>query len=268
MTEQEEIIEEVQEEAAPKEPEIPQEIINRAKMMGHIPKEEFRGDPEKWVPADKYAENLMPILRSQLGKYETEISSLKSTLEAQRKTTEKILKMSEKSQKIAYEQAKKDIMREQAQAVSDGDVEKWQKLEEKKESLPQPEVIVAEEPKNPIYDQWAAQNSWINEPDSDMAIFANSYGPIVQEKYPNISYPELLKKVEEKVKEVFPQKFSNPNRQNQTVVDTGAPTTPSKSKKTYNNLPADAKALCDQNVKDGLYKTKEEWVKVYYEEEE
>jgi hypothetical protein len=85
---------EAQEEAQGEAPEIvPQanpEIAQRAKMMGHIPKEEFRGDPEKWVDADKYverAENLMPILKSQLGKYENEISSLKATVDGQKKTT-------------------------------------------------------------------------------------------------------------------------------------------------------------------------------------
>jgi hypothetical protein len=37
--------------------------------------------------------------------------------------------------------------------------------------------------------------------------------------------------------------------------------------KTYNDLPADAKAMCDQNVEQKLFKNKEDWVKAYFEEE-
>lgn len=259
-------------EEVPREtpPEISPEIVQRAKTMGHIPKEEFRGDPEKWVPADKYverADNLMPILKSQMRKYESEIGTLKGTVAAQKKTTEKLLKMSETVQKTAYDQAKKDIRAQQTQAVSDGDVEKWQRLEDEKERIPTPEPIV-EEPQHPIYDQWAVQNNWINE-DKDMALYANSYGPIVQQQNPSMPYEELLKKVESKVREVFPHKFENPNRSQPAAVDGGTnrETPAPDNKQTYASLNAEEKAMCNQNVKDGLYKTKEDWVKVYYEEE-
>jgi hypothetical protein len=254
----------------PAVPEIPSETVERAKTMGHIPKEEFRGDPDKWVPADKYverADNLMPILKSQMRKYESEIGTLKGTVEAQKKTTEKLLKMSETVQKTAYDQAKRDLTAEQVQAVSDGDVEKWQKLEDQKEKLPTPEPVVAEEPQNPIFDRWAGENTWVND-DKDMALYANSYGPIVQQQNPSMSYEDILKTVETKVREVFPHKFENPNRSQPSPVDGGTnrETPPPDNKQTYTSLNAEEKAMCDQNVKDGLYKKKEDWVKVYYEE--
>ena len=251
--------------------EIAPEIIQRAKMMGHIPLEEFRGDPEKWVPADKYverAENLMPILKSQLGKYEHEISSLKSTVESQKKTTEKLLKMSETVQQRAYEQAKKDLTREQAQAVADGDVEKWQRLEDQKESLPRPEPVTPEpEQSSPVFDQWHTGNEWYLK-DEDMTDFANLYAQKLTKQNPSLAYNDVLQQVEEKVKTTFPQRFENPERAKPTAVDSGstreiAP----KTGKTYNDLPADAKEMCNQNVKQGLFKSKEDWVKVYFEEE-
>ena len=269
--------EEVHGEAPPVEevsretkPEISPETAERAKMMGHIPKEEFRGDPEKWVPADKYverADNIMPILKSQMRDYEQEIGTLRGTVESQRKTTEKLLKMNEKVQKTAYDQAKKDLTTQQVQAVTDGDVEKWQRLEDQKESLPAPDPV-PEAPQNPIYDQWVGHNNWITE-DKDMALYANSYGPILQEQNPSIAYPDLLEAVEKKVKEVFPHKFENPNRAQPAAVDssTNRTTPAAENKQTYERLNAEEKAMCNQNVKDGLYKTKEDWVKVYYEEE-
>jgi predicted RNase H-like nuclease (RuvC/YqgF family) len=79
-------------------PEISQETIDRARMMGWRPKEEFPGDPDKFTPADKWVErgeNMIPIMKSQMGKYENKISSLEAQIESQKKTTERLLKMSE-----------------------------------------------------------------------------------------------------------------------------------------------------------------------------
>ena len=277
MENQEEIQEEVQGEVpeieeVPRETEISQEIIDRARMMGHIPKEEFRGDPEKWVPPDKYverAENLMPVLKSQLGKYENKISNLEAQIESQKKTTEKLLKMGETVQKRAYEQAKRDLTAQQVQAVADGDVEKWQKLEDQKESLPQPEVIEAEQPvSSPVFDQWHTGNEWYLK-DEDMTDFANLHAQKLTKQNPNMPYEQVLQTVEKKIKETFPTRFANPNREVPSAVDgsTNRQVTPKSNGQSYNDLPADAKAMCNQNVEQGLYKSKEDWVKSYFEEE-
>ena len=270
MENQEEIQGEVPD--VPVEPQISQEIIDRARMMGHIPKEEFRGDPEKWVPPDKYverAESMMPIMKSQMGKYENKISNLEAQIESQKKTTEKLLKMGETVQKRAYEQAKKDLTAQQVQAVSDGDVEKWQRLEYQKESLPQPEVIEAEQPvSSPVFDQWRSGNEWYLK-DEDMTDFANLYGQKMQQQNPNMPYDQILTSVEKKIKETFPTKFENPNREIPSAVDgsTNRQVTEKSNGQSYNDLPADAKAMCNQNVEQGLYKSKEDWVKAYFEEE-
>ena len=252
-------------------PEIPDEVIQRAKMMGDIPKEEFRGDPSKWVPADKYverADNLMPILKSQLGKYEGEISNLKATVESQRKTTEKLLKMGETVQQRAYEQAKRELTKEQVQAVTDGDVTKWQQLEDQKEGLPKPEPVVVEEPQiSPAFNSWKSGNEWYLK-DDDMTEYANFYGQSLQSKSPTMPYEELLVKVEEKIKQTFPQRFENPERAKPSVVDGSATREIApKAGNSYNDLPADAKEMCNQNVKQGLFKSKEDWVKSYFEED-
>lgn len=267
METQEEV--EVQEPVVLHETPIPDEVVQRAKMMGHIPKEEFRGDPSKWVDAKKYverADNLMPILKSQLGKYEGEIANLRATVESQKKTTEKLLKMGETVQQRAYEQAKRELTKEQAQAVADGDVTKWQQLEDRKESLPKPEPVVVEEV-NPVFNQWHTGNEWYLK-DEDMTDFANIHAQKLTKQNPTLSYDQVLQRVEEKIKQTFPQKFENPARSQPSVVD-GSATREIVTKKgnTYNDLPADAKEMCNQNVKQGLFKSKEDWVKSYFEED-
>ena len=272
METQEEVHEETPEIPAEAVPQISQETIDRARGMGHRSKEEWRGDPDKWVPADKYVERgetLIPIMKSQMGKYENKISNLESQVESQKKTTEKILKMGETVQKRAYEQAKRDLTQQQVKAVSDGDVEKWQKLEDQKDDLPQPEPIEIEQPaSSPVFDAWAAKNDWYFN-DKDMNAFSDVLGKRMREENPNMPYYQILQAVETKIKETFPAKFDNPNRVIPSVVDGGQnrEIAPKANGKGYNDLPADAKTMCEQNVSQGLYKTKEDWTKAYFEEE-
>lgn len=253
------------------------EIVERAKSMGHIPLEEFKGDPERWVPPDKYierAENLMPILKSQLSRFETEIGTIKSenqtlkqALESQRATTKKIVEMGKTVGEQAYERAKKDIQAKQAKAVADGDVNTWQQLEDQKDKLQKPEPIAMDDPpvqQNPAFENWESANDWYGK-DPDATFFADKYGETLQQQNPTMAYQDILSAVETKVKEAFPSKFTNPNREQATTVEETSQRTQTThtGKKTYNNLPADAKAQCDVFVNEGII-TREKYVEDYF----
>jgi len=260
--------------------DISPELIEKAQRMGWIPPDEFKGDKSRFVPADKFvqrAEEMLPIMKTQLTKYdekvqkyESEIMGLKSSLDAQKKTTEKLVKMSKSISERAYEQAKKDLTKQQAQAVADGDVEKWQSLEEQKDKLEKPEPIeVEKEPvqQNTVFDDWHRGNDWYLK-DSDMTLWANGYAQVVQSENPQMPYNQVLKMVESKAKDVFSHKFENPERHKPATVDTsnsGSVETKAPDK-SYRNLPADAKAACDNIVEQGLM-TKEEYVKEYFSDE-
>ncbi|MBW2003084.1 MAG: hypothetical protein JRI72_00505 [Deltaproteobacteria bacterium] len=258
-------------------PEVAPEIIERAKTMGWIPEEEFKGDKSRWRTAEEYvkrADELMPIMRSQMSKYESEIMNLKSTIESQKETTEKLLKMSEKISQKEYEKAKLELKKQQMEAVAEGNTEKWAELEEKKEALQPPEPIKVKEPENAKaqtpaqFAEWHRNNDWYLK-DEDLTLFANSYLNVIDQESPDMPYEQVLKTVEQKVKDAFPHKFSNPNREKASMVDSStqrATQTKPKSK-TYNDLPADAKAQCDIWVNEGLFKSKEDYVKSYFEEE-
>lgn len=54
-----------------------QEVISKASEMGWVPKDKFRGDPERWVDADEYVrkgEEVMPILRANNKKLNEQLS--------------------------------------------------------------------------------------------------------------------------------------------------------------------------------------------------
>ena len=264
----------VEEPQAPVELQVNPEVENRAKGMGWIPKEEFRGDPAKWRPAEEFverAESLMPIMKTQMKKYEDKITSLESEVRTTKGTMEKIIKMSDKVSQREYDRAKSDLIKQQVQAVSEGDTEKWMQLENDKEKLEKPEPIPVEKPvqqaENPMFKTWHDQNDWyLNDP--TLTRYANAIG--AETTNPNMPYLDWLKSIETAVKEAFPHKFTNTNRQKATAVDNsemrgGALVRPKG--KSYNDLPQDAKGHCDKYISQGLFKTREDYVKSYFEEE-
>lgn len=270
--------EQVVEEAEPQQPPQPDpDTEKRAKLMGWVPKESFRGDPSKWRPADEFvsrAEELMPIMKTQLRKYEDTISGLQTELHGTRQTVEKIVKMSEKANQMAYERAVSDLTARQMQAVASGDTQAWMALETEKAKIQKPEPIQVEQPRqqnvnneeNPLFKTWHKDNEWYLA-DPVMTRYANAYAQ--EHQNPNIPYMTWLDAVAEAVKEAFPHKFQNPNRAKPASVDGGSQrggAGPGRPKaKSYNDLPADAKMQCDKYVNQKLM-TKEKYVQEYFAE--
>jgi hypothetical protein len=263
-------------EAPPVEPPgIAPEVVQEAVDTGWIPEDQFKGDKSMWRDADKWVERgreLIPIIKTHNKTLRTEVATLKSAADEQSKTLKRLIKMSESTTKQAYERAKADIVQQQESAVTEGDVETFQRLEKRKDELVPPELPeTKEEPAegvaNPEYLEWHKKNDWFLT-DQDMTDFANAYAARID---PKLAMPvgDRCATVEKKVRELFPQKFNNPNRNNPSPVDGGSvqPAPPASDGNAYADLPVDVKTVCNRNVKDGLYKNKEVWAKAYFEEE-
>ena len=57
------------------------DVEQRARDMGWVPKEEFRGPEENWKSAEDFVrigENYMPVLKERLGKLEETIGELRA----------------------------------------------------------------------------------------------------------------------------------------------------------------------------------------------
>ena len=258
-------------------PVIAPEIVQEAMDTGWIPEAEFKGDKSKWRPADKWVERgrtLIPIIKSQVKDYRTEIDTLKSTIESQKKTTEKLIKMSTLVGEQAYERAKRELTEKQMAAVREGDVDAFTAIEKEKENLKRPDPIVEEVPptETPLFSEWHKNNSWYrkigtSEGDEDLTMYADSFSYNLRAKNPGMTDTELYQKTSENVKEVFAYKFTNQQRELPSLVDSGGigGIQQDVNAKTYANLPADAKAQCNVFIKDGTIKSKEQYVKDYYE---
>lgn len=123
-----------------------------AREMGWKPLEEYRGPPGKWRPAAEFVErgeNILPIVRDQnrrlterLGKTETEITGLRSTVDSLVKTNQEQLKalndmraLAQSADKRGYDRAMAEIKSEQRKAVSEGNMERYDQLVEQAEAL-------------------------------------------------------------------------------------------------------------------------------------
>jgi hypothetical protein len=74
---------------------------------------------------------------------------------------------------------------------------------------------------------------------------------------------EFYEEVTRQVKEAQPEKFTNPARKSASVSSSSDGRSPStKTKKSYNDLPSEAKQACDKFVKQKLM-TQEQYVAEY-----
>lgn len=255
----------------------------RAKSVGWTPKEEFRGDPEKWVDAEtfvKRAEHSMPILRANNEKLYGTVETLKTEIQDMKSTfsefSEYHKKQTQEAEKRGYEKARREILAKQKEAVADADTAAWERLEQEKIQLDQDFQKVQQAPAqqtqqpaqqsagDPDFSAWAQKNTWyLDDPESKME--ADALAPYVRAKHPDLTGQAFYDKVAEQVRKNMPHKFENQSREAPSTVvdDQVAPSGGTrKQARNYNNLPAEAKAACERFVAQGLM-TKEEYLASY-----
>lgn len=227
-----------------------------ARRQGWAPKEQWRGPPEKWVDAKTFLQRgreVIPIMRERMGVIEKQNEDLKQSLNE--------IKQFYKDQ--ADKQAKKhreELEQLRANAVSEGNVEEFQKLDKQLRDVETPKP---EEQATADLKEWTKSNDWYTN-DFEMYQYANQYGEFISGKYKG---KEFLQKVEEAVKQKFPDKFggeknTNPRREAPTAVGAPSGQKSTKSKKGYEDLPTEAKRACDKFVSRGDM-TREEYLAAY-----
>ena len=272
------------------------EVEAKAKRMGWQPKEKFKGDESRWSDADtflKRAEEQLPLAVSNLKRLNEKLA------EQERKDAEKDRRLDElagtfkefseyhkasvkRAEEKAYQKARQELKEQQRQAVSDGDTDKFEQLDQKLEELETKKPVV-EEPrktetpqpkpdsgqKSPAWLEWEARNPWYGK-DEAMSIVAAAASNTVAARFPHlINTPDIFTEYDKELRRLMPEKFTNPRRGESGAVSGGSDSVPSGGsgnsaprKKTFNDLPADAKTWCLKYEKEGLL-TKEQYLKEY-----
>lgn len=256
--------------------DVMSEAEQEARSQGWVPKEEFKGDPEGWVDAEKFVERgekIAAIATKKAKEIEIELKELKKAREEDKKTFgefKQYLDDVRVKEKEAWENWHKtemaNIKAAKKEAIKEGDNEKLAEIEEYKDTVEEKYKEAKEKQKEPdvktethdnsAFKDWIKENSWYKD-DEDLRIYADGYGATLQGKYIG---EEFLTKVSERVKEKFPDKFSNPNREKSNTVEGAGGHKQSKGK-TFDDLPPHAKAACNKfcNTIPGF--TKEQYLK-------
>lgn len=236
-------VEPVEAAAADQLPPEPVEAVeDKARRLGWRPKEEFRGDENRWMDADtfvKRGEEVLPIIQANNKALEKEVANLKKTLK------EFSAHHSQVEQR-AYKAALRDLEARQAAAVEANDLGEVREITREladlgREAAPN----FAQNRDAERIAEWKAENSWF-EADEDLRVYATGL-PFP----PDTPLEEQLRVIAEKTKRAFAHKFTNPRRSQAAAVE-GSSTPRRTPGKTLADLPPEARAAAIKWDKQGI----------------
>lgn len=240
---------------------------DEAKADGWVPLDQWKGDPNKWIPAEdfvKRGETILPIVQAKLRKKFDEVDELKREMEAQKGVFGEFQKFQEQALAKANKEREEAIAAleaERKKAITDGDGEAFDRADRKLQDLrAQPQPKPPENKESPDVAAWKAENKWY-ESDMELTAIADGLADVVKRENPGLRGKAFLDKLTERVKTVVPHKFENPRRQEQ-ITGEGQRKGNGKSK-GYEDLPAEAKAACDRFVRTIPNFTKEKFLSQY-----
>ena len=253
---------------------------------GHISKErweEMGRDPEQWRSEESWKERgdkILPIVQKNLADMTDNFNKASAEVAEIKKTMGEFKDFFQKSRqsdsKKAYQQALKDIAEQQRVAVGEANTEEFDRLEGAKGQLyqnytedmkantpPESAKVVDDGPKiskeeMERADAFVKRNNWFDE-DPVMKAYAKQKAFNLIDDKGNIDYIAL----EKDVKARFPEKFTNPNRANENTVEGGGTIIKQSGKKTWDDLPADAKSAYARFAKQIPGYKKEDYLSNY-----
>jgi len=260
--------------------EISPEVRHEAESQGWVPKDKFRGNEADWVDADTFVKRgreILPILRKNNENLVKDLNATKEQLKEFRQAAEEFKQFQREAyeRKVSeYEKRIQEIKESRAQAISDGDGQKVNALDDAldqaKEEFKEAKQAVKDSEKAPVVETpsntiepglqaWLDKNSWFGE-DKRMTGIANGIGESLRIEFPLLKGQEFLDKLDEVLAEEFPSKFGKKQSPTSRVESgSGRQGRASSNAQTYDNLPPEAKAACDRFVKQKLM-TREQYV--------
>lgn len=187
----------------------------RAFRQGWRPKEEYRGDPSKWVDAEEFlrrGEEQMPLLRQNNRELERKVSRAEQRLLEQNEVLQDMHKRLATADRRAYDRAKAELEAARESAVAAGDTEGFRRVSASIEELgPRPtEAPAPKQPAQPAGDpvvlDWLEENQWFKN-DRTLNMRAVAEDAAVMEEHPEYSTEERLAEVKNRVMAAFPSKF-------------------------------------------------------------
>ena len=260
--------------------EVSPEVQHEAESQGWVPKERFRGNESDWVDADTFVKRgreILPILRKNNENLIKDLQATKDQLKEFREAAEEFKKFQRESYERKaqeYESRIQEIKESRAQAISDGDGQKVNALDdaldqakenfkEAKQSVK--DVVSAKDPEptpeaiDPNLQAWLDRNTWFGQ-DKRLTAVVNGIGESLRLELPLLKGQAFLDKLDEVLAEEFPNKFGKKQSPSSRVESgSGRQSRSGGNAQSYDNLPSEAKSACDRFVKQKLM-TREQYV--------
>lgn len=253
--------------------------VAEATRKGWVPKDEYTGDPSKWVDAKTFVDRgnkFNANLQREVEKLRKQIESFEGTKAAFIKFTEERLAAKDAELKDAISQ----LRIQRSQAMREGEDELAVQLEDRIDMLKQQQKEVKEIPKeqqekaaasapdmdNPLLNDWIEDgNEWFRD-DVKLREYAVNLGNELIANGEKLRGRKFLDRVGELMAEEFPRRFGRSKTSAGGRVDPVAGETrggATKSGKTEADMTRADRDIMRQLVKEG-YTTKEEFMKSYF----
>lgn len=239
-------------------------IEQEARSAGWLPKEEYSGDPAKWVSAE--------VFNARTPLFE-KIDELNRQLRSQSHTHAKNMQLVQKHLKdlreATYQKGIDDAKRAHRAALEDGDLvaadeikDHIQEIRERQKEDIQLDTQVPQTQQEfpPEFRMWVSQNKWY-ESDDELKAAADTYGLTLHRK--GIQPDKVLEKVSEHIKKVFPEKFHNPNKQKASAVESNTSISIRNKGKSIEDSMTQEEIAVMHKVMRTAKMTKEEYLKDY-----
>ena len=261
----------------------------RARAMGWVGKDEFRGPAENWRDADEFVrrgEEELPILRERSRDMARKNAEIEARLARQEREFADRAARLEKMSSIAltrqreqieanYEAAKRD-------AVQIGDIQRYEQLNRDQGQAVRQfdqqyhEAVTPKQPQNgpelapqdaAEVSVWTQQNPWFNA-DPLLNNYAQAVHMSLRQSKPGMSLRENLAEVSREIRSRFPEKFGTAERRTPSV-EGGGGGMPSGARRArgVSDLPAEARSVGNEFVKAGAFKSLAEYAKDYWAQE-
>jgi hypothetical protein len=251
--------------------EVNQEVVDKALAQGWADKEQWKGSPDSWVDAETFVrrgEEIMPILRKNNESLLHDLKSTKEQLAELKAASEEWKKFQKEATARQVTELETQIVRLKelkAEAIKDGDGDKVNAIDDSLDALKLQKVEAKKEPEakqapspevDPELRSWMGDNPWFGSDDKKTGI-TNAIANTLRKENPYLVGRAFLNKLDQELSSLFEK--ATPRS---PVEGSGGKPRASSGKKSYENLPADARAAADRFVKQGLM-TKEEYLSSY-----
>ncbi len=248
--------------------EVYSKVEQQALLKGWLPKEQYSGNPDDWIPAHQFVKN---------GEFRTQYKSVSDEL---KKMNDKLLSMSREQARIFAQERADDAKkkkREAFEARNVDEMEQYEKiynqynaqLESLSQEVPQTQQSTDQKSQQPQIPQeilqFRARNSdWFNSNhpiNTAMSTFAAGLYDRLVTDHPEWDIMRRLGEVEIEVKKQFPQEFQNQNRNSAMTVEGKTPPPNKNNLPRYEQLDRQTQNIIDNFVNTGCGLTREDYIK-------